>query len=120
MSRKDFLKMTNEERDAEAKKWEKGVSFNATRPLSRRSQALWELAKRSRGRPRKPPHERAKRVLISLDPAVFALVKSFASSKGLDQSKLFSISVLAFIEAETAMEKAASVNVHASPLASTH
>src|SRR5690242_14168773 len=102
MRKKAFLTMTSEERDAEAKKWESGISFDQTRPMSKRSRALWEMARRGRGRPRKPANQRAKRVLISLDPKLFALVEEFASSKGLDRSKLFSLSVQAFIAAEKA------------------
>ena len=113
MSNKDFLKMTREERDAEAKKWESGISFDETHPMSKRSRGLWEIAKRARGRPRKAAAERAKRVLISLDPHVFALVEAFATSKGLDRSKLFAVSVQAFIAAERALEQAASKNARA-------
>ena len=105
---KDFLSMTREERNAETKKWERGISFDETRPLSKRSQALWEQAKRGRGRPRKPANERAKRVLISLDPNLLALVEAFASSKGLDRSKLFALSVQAFMAADNAVRHALS------------
>ena len=103
---KDFMKMKPDERNAEAKKWESGVSFEKTRPLSKRSQALWEMAKRGRGRPRKPVDEQAKRVLISLDPDLFALVETFASLKGLDRSKLFALSVEAYMKASQAYEHA--------------
>ena len=108
MSNKDFLKMTPEERDAEAKKWERGISFNETRPMSKRSQALWETARRGRGRPRKPAGERVRRILISIDPNLFALVEAFTASKGIDRSKLFAASVQAFMEAEKAIKKATS------------
>src|SRR3954451_14715631 len=99
---KDFLKMSAAERDAEAKKWERGISFEETRPLSKRSQALWEMAKRGRGRPKKPESERARRVLISIEPELFALVEAFATSKVLDRSKLFALSVEAFMAADKA------------------
>jgi hypothetical protein len=100
MTHKDFLKMTSEERDAEARKWEHGVSFDKTRPLSKRSKALWQAAKRGRGRPRKPAGQRARRVLISLEPDLLARAEAFASAKGLDRSKLFALSVRAFMAAE--------------------
>lgn len=106
MSNKDFLSMTPAERDAEARKWERGTSFEETRPLSKRTQALWELAKRGRGRPRKPADARARRVLISLDPELFAVVEAFASSRGLDRSKLFALSVQAFMAADKAHRQA--------------
>lgn len=101
MSR-SFLKMTSAERDAEAKKWESGISFDDTRPLSKRSKALWATAKRGRGRPRKAPNQKAVRVLISLEPRLLAHVEAFASSKGLDRSKLFKLSVQAFMAADDA------------------
>jgi hypothetical protein len=113
MNKKDFLKMTSAERDTEAKKWATGISLEDTRPMSKRSQALWEIAKRGRGRPQKPANERAKRVLISLDPKLLALVEAFATSKGLDRSKLFSISVRAFMEGENAIQQASLKNARA-------
>jgi hypothetical protein len=108
MSKKEFFKMTLEERDAESKKWESGVSFEDTSPMSKRSQALWQIAKRGRGRPQKPASEKVRRVLISIEPSLLALIETFTASKGLDRSKLFSISVRAFIEAENAIQKASS------------
>ncbi|HEY2588342.1 MAG TPA: hypothetical protein VGI81_21560 [Tepidisphaeraceae bacterium] len=98
--------MTPAERDAEAKKWESGTSFEETRPLSTRSQKLWQLAKRGRGRPPKPAGARVRRVLISLDPELLARVEAFASSTGLDRSKLFALSVQAFMAADTAHRQA--------------
>ncbi|HEY8746839.1 MAG TPA: hypothetical protein VIM11_02615 [Tepidisphaeraceae bacterium] len=103
---KDFHNMTVEERDAEARKWEGGISLEQTRPLSKKSKALWELAKRGRGRPRKSPGDRARRVLISLDPKLLAVVESFAADKGLDRSKLFALSVEAFMAADNAHRQA--------------
>jgi hypothetical protein len=99
---KNFFKMTRSERDAEAKKWEKGISFDETRPMSKRSKALWALAKRGRGRPRKPADQKVVRVLISLEPRLLEHIEAFASSKGLDRSKLFSLSVQAFMAADDA------------------
>jgi hypothetical protein len=99
---KPFLKMTAEERDAEAKKLEKGISFKDTRPLSKHSQALWESAKRGRGRPRKPAGEKAERILISIEPRLLALIEEFAGANSLDRSKLFALSVQAFIAADNA------------------
>jgi hypothetical protein len=103
---KDFMSMTPAQRDAEAKKWERGVSFEETRPMSKRSRALWELAKRGRGRPRKPADAHARRVLISLDPELFALVDAFAAARGLDRSRLFALSVQAFMAADKAHQGA--------------
>lgn len=106
---KDFTSMTAAQRDAQAKQWERGIMFQETRPLSKRSQALWELAKRGRGRPRKPAETHARRVLISLDPELLALVEAFASAKGLDRSKLFALSVQAFMAADKAHTAASAI-----------
>lgn len=103
---KKFLDMTDAERDQEAKKWGKGISFQETRPLSKRSKALWQMAKRGRGRPPKPANQRVRRVLISLEPQLFDLVETFAATRGLDRSKLFALSVKAFIASDDAHRQA--------------
>ena len=107
---KPFLKMTAQERDVEAKKLEKGISFKDTRPLSKHSQARWELAKRGRGRPRKPAGEKAERILISIEPRLLALIEEFAGANNLDRSKLFALSVQAFIAADNAHRQAFAKN----------
>jgi transposase len=99
---KDFLKMTAVERDQEAKRLERGISFKDTRPLSKRSQTLWALAKRGRGRPRKAEGEKAQRILISIEPKLLADIEAFASANALDRSKLFTLSAQAFIAANHA------------------
>jgi hypothetical protein len=113
---KDFFKMTPGERDAEAKKLDREISFDQTRPLSKQSKAIWESAKRGRGRPRKPAGEKAERILISIEPQLLALVEGFASSNGLDRSKLFALSVQAFIAADHAHRQLAKPT----PMAATH
>ncbi len=52
-SAKSFFEMNAGERDAEAARLAKGTDYRETRPLSRKDRALWEAAKRGRGRPRK-------------------------------------------------------------------
>jgi hypothetical protein len=103
---KSFFKMTPRERDAEAKKLEKEISFKNTRPLSKQSQALWGLAKRGRGRPRKPVGEKAQRILISIEPKLLARIERYSATNGLDRSKLFALSVQAFIAADDAHRQA--------------
>jgi hypothetical protein len=103
--KKHFLKMTRQERDAEAKKWERGISFDDTAPMSKRSKALWDLAKRGRGRPKKPAGEKARRVLLSIDPKLLAHAEAFASLNKLDRSKLFSLSVQAYIASAPSQKK---------------
>ncbi len=104
--KKNFLKMSDAEREADLKGLERGVSFDETRPMSKRTSALWELAKRGPGRPPKAPGEKSERILISIDPHLLALAEAYASSNGLDRSKLFSLSVQAFIAADHAHRQA--------------
>jgi hypothetical protein len=104
--KKNFLKMSDAERDADVKALERGVSYDDTRPMSKRTRALWELAKRGPGRPPKAPGEKAERILISIEPQLLALAEAYASSNGLDRSKLFALSVEAFIAADHAHRQA--------------
>jgi hypothetical protein len=99
---KHFLKMTKDERDAEAKSLEKGIPIKDTRPLSKHSQVLWGLAKRGPGRPPKLASEKAKRILISIEPKLLIAIEAFASANDLDRSKLFALSVQAFIASDSA------------------
>ncbi len=101
---KDFFKMTSKERDAEAKKWEKGVSFDETKPLSAKNKQLWQAAKRGRGRPPKAGHEKAKRFIVSMDPAIFKMVTEYVAESGIDRSKLTSMSLLAFLYSAAAQK----------------
>jgi hypothetical protein len=82
-----------------AKKLEKEFSFEDTRPLSPHSKVLWTVAKRGRGRPRKPASEKARRILISIEPSLLALIEQFIAANGLDRSKLFALSAQAFMAA---------------------
>jgi len=100
--KKSFLKMTPAEREADLAKVERGVSFNRTCPMSPRSKALWELAKRGPGRPRKTDEERAARFLVSMDPRLLEMVDAFASERSLDRSKLIALSLEAFIASDRA------------------
>lgn len=102
---KNFFEMTSAEREADVAKLERGVSFDETRPLSAKGKALWELAKRGPGRPPKPKGEKAARFLVSMDPKLLTVVEAFASSKGLDRSKLIALSVRAFMAADDAHQQ---------------
>jgi hypothetical protein len=106
--RKHFLKMTNDERDAEARKLEKTISYKDTRPLSKRAKVLWGLAKRGPGRPPKPSNQKAKRILISIEPTLLEIIEAFVSANHLDRSKLFALSVRAYINNGNASRKALS------------
>ena len=103
---KEFLKMTPAQREADLAKFEHGVSFEQTRPLSPRDRALWELAKRSRGRPRKAANEKAARVMVSLNRPLLTAVEAFAAANGLDRSKLIALSLQAFLAADMAHRQA--------------
>jgi hypothetical protein len=46
---KSFFAMTDAERDAEIARFDKGIRFEDTRPLSAKSRLLWAMAKRGRG-----------------------------------------------------------------------
>jgi len=49
---KSFFEMTSTERDHAIKEFDRESLFEESRPLSPKGKALWELAKRRRGRPR--------------------------------------------------------------------
>ena len=80
--RRTFIQMTSAERDADVAKYDAGVPFEQTRPLTARERARWERATRGPGRPPKPDSEKAVRVLISIDPALLARAHATARRRG--------------------------------------
>lgn len=100
--KKSFLNMTPAEREADLARFERGISFNRTRPMSPRNKALWELVRRGPGRPRKAEEEKASRFLVSMDPRLLELVDAFAADRRLDRSKLIALSLEAFIASDRA------------------
>jgi hypothetical protein len=84
--KKSFFKMTPSERDADVRKFDKGLSFEQLRPLSAKNQLLWEAAKRPRGRPRLG--KGAVRVLVTLDPALLEQVDRYVTDRHLKRSQL--------------------------------
>ena len=64
--------------------------FDATdaKPLSKQGEALWNRAKRGRGRPRKPEAQKTRRVVISVDPLLLQRMDAYAKAQGLDRSKV--------------------------------
>ena len=56
------------------------------KPMARRGKQLWKIARR--GRPRKPEHQKTRRVVISVDPLLLKRMDAYAKSHGLDRSKL--------------------------------
>jgi hypothetical protein len=83
---KPFLKMTPAEREADLKGFDKGLSFDQTRPLSAKGKLLWQRAKR--GRPPKPAGQKAARVLITVEQDLLARADAFAKERGLSRSEL--------------------------------
>jgi hypothetical protein len=83
---KPFLKMTLAEREADLKKFDQGLSFDQTRPLSAKGKLLWGRAKR--GRPPKPADEKAARVLITVEQDLLARADAFAKKHGVSRSEL--------------------------------
>jgi hypothetical protein len=66
-------------------------SFESSRPLSAKGKALWELAKRRRGRPRLGAG--AVKVLVTFDPALLERVDAYAKDKKLKRSQLIARAV---------------------------
>ncbi len=98
---KTFFQMTPAERDADVRRYDKGVDFAKTRPLSAKGRLLWERAKR--GRPAKPPGEKSSRVLITLEPALLKQADRLARSQGLSRSELIARGIRSVIAATGAM-----------------
>lgn len=103
---KPFLKMSAAEREADLAKFENGISFEQTRPLSPQARGLWELAKRGRGRPRKPENQKAARIMVSIEPALLAAAEAFAATNHLDRSRLIALSLRAFLASDSAHKQA--------------
>ena len=99
--KKSFLKMSPAEREADLARLDKEVSFDQTRPLSAKGRGLWELAKRSRGRPRKPQGQKAVRYMVSMDPSLLTAVEAFvaANKNKLDRSKLIALALRTYLAA---------------------
>lgn len=83
---KSFFAMTDAERDAEVARFDKGIRFEDTRPLSAKSKLLWEAARHGRGRPQKPA--KVARVLITVEPELLSLADRFARRNGLSRSEM--------------------------------
>jgi hypothetical protein len=83
---KSFFAMTDAERDEEVARFEKGIRYEETRPLSAKSRLLWERARQARGRPPKPT--KAARVLITVEPELLSLADRFARRNGLSRSEM--------------------------------
>ena len=77
---KSFFKMTPAERDADVARYDQGVDFERTAPLSAPQRARWERAK-SGTSPMQAVNEEA-RVLISVNPKLLAKAHARARREG--------------------------------------
>jgi hypothetical protein len=85
---KSFFDLTPAEKEAVAARLAKGTDYKDTRPLSARDKALWEAAKRGRGRPPKPAGTKVRRVNLTFDPALLAKMNAYARAKGISRAEL--------------------------------
>ena len=83
-----FFDLSPAERDAVAAKLAKGTDYRDTRPLSRKDRALWEAAKRGRGRPRKRPENKAVPVRVTFEPNLLARVDAYTKARGMSRAQL--------------------------------
>jgi hypothetical protein len=58
------------------------------KPLSARGKALWESAKRGRGRPPKLPGTKVRRINLTFEPALLAKMNAYAKAKGISRAEL--------------------------------
>jgi len=78
----------------EASKKLQGVRFEKTRELTSTERALWDQAKRGRGRPKKAPGDKAARVLVSIAPSLLAEADDYARRQGISRAELFARGLL--------------------------
>ena len=73
----------------EASKKFQGMRFEKTRELTPTESALWDQAKRGRGRPKKAPGDKVARVLVSIAPGLLAEADDYARRQGISRAELF-------------------------------
>jgi hypothetical protein len=88
---KSFFEMTAGERDQTVEALDRESLFEESRPLSPKGKALWELAKRRRGRPKLGAG--AVKVLVTFDPALLERVDAYAKGKNLKRSQLIALAL---------------------------
>lgn len=84
--KRSFLKLSDAERDAAVKQFDRETSFEETKPLSPKVKALWERARRGRGSPRNGRN--AKAVVIAVDKSLLERTDRYAEAHGLSRSEL--------------------------------
>jgi hypothetical protein len=86
--RKSFFGLTRAEKEADVARLAKGTDYKDTRPLSAREKALWEAARRGRGRPPKAPGAKSVAVQVTFEPRLLEKIDDFAHSKKMSRSEL--------------------------------
>jgi hypothetical protein len=87
-SRKSFFDMTHAEKEAEVARLARGTDYKETRPLSAKEKALWEAARRGRGRPPKAPGAKSVAVQVTFEPRLLQKIDHYAHSKKMSRSQL--------------------------------
>jgi hypothetical protein len=85
---RSFFDLSLAEKEAVVTRLAKGTNYHQTRPLSRKEKALWEAAKRGRGRPPKSPETKSSRVNLTFDPVLLAKMNAYAKAKGISRAEL--------------------------------
>ena len=85
---KSFFKMTDAERAADVKKYDRGVPLNKTRALSRSAQAKWGRARAADPAP--STADNLARILIAVDAKLLAKTHARAVREGKTLSALVS------------------------------
>lgn len=87
-AQKPFADLTPAEREAAVAEFDAGIDYSKSRPLSKRAKALWDHAKRGRGRPAKRTGEKFARVLITMPPRLLAQTDALAKKRKQNRSQL--------------------------------
>ncbi len=92
-----FMAMTDAQRDAEVAKYDQ-EDLSPGKPLTARQRKQWNMAKR-RGRPAKHPSQRARRILVTLPPALLKQTDLYAKEHGMSRAALVAQSLRAVVAA---------------------
>jgi hypothetical protein len=85
---KSFFDLTKSEKEAVVARLAKGTDYADTRPLSSKDKALWEAAKRGRGRPPKPPEAKAVAVQVTFEPQLLHKIDAYAAARKMSRAEL--------------------------------
>lgn len=82
---------------AEATRELDNVRFEDTKQMTAAQRRNWTASRRGPGRPRKPPGEKAARVLVTLKPQLLADADAYAAKQGLTRAELFARGLAAIL-----------------------